>query len=59
MNNKAIHEIGEIIGVKRNWRLQLLLAAEIFESREYAEFKKKYPELCRLAELDDILVIDE
>lgn len=50
MNDKAILEIGDIIHVKRNWKLKKISAKEITESYEYEMFKKCYPELCNLAE---------
>ncbi len=50
MNKKAIFEIGDIIHVKRNWKLKNLSAKEIIKSYEYQMFKEKYPELTGLAE---------
>lgn len=49
MNEKAIFEIGNILAVRRNWKLKLLSVKEIIESYEFKQFEKKCPELCRLA----------
>lgn len=50
VNEKAIFEIGNLIHVRKNWKLQKLSAQEIIMSYEYKMFKKDNPELCKLAE---------
>lgn len=50
MNSKAIFEIGNIIRITKNWKLQKLSEKEILNSFEYKQFKEKYPELCKFCE---------
>lgn len=51
VNEKAVFEVGDIIHVRRNWKLKKLTANEIIKSVEYQkEFKSKYPELSKLIE---------
>lgn len=59
MNNKAIYEIGDIIRVRNGWAWKLpwfsraLSPEEIMDSYEYISFKKRHPELCKLAEKEE------
>ena len=52
MNKKAIFEIGNLIHVRRSLLLKSLPAEKVIDSYEYQQFKKTFPELCRLAEED-------
>ena len=49
MNKKLILEIGDIIRIKKNWKLEELTAEEIEKTYEFKMFLKTYPELKRLA----------
>ncbi|MBU3916802.1 hypothetical protein KKA14_14825 [bacterium] len=52
MEEKAIFEIGNIIHIRYKgiFNRTKLTAKEITESYEYKQFKKDYPELCKLVE---------
>ena len=49
MNEKAIYEIGELIHVRYSTLGGKLKPGGIIGSPEFQHFKKKYPELCRIA----------
>ena len=50
MNEKAVLEIADLIRVKRKLNLKLLSAQEVINTYEYKQFRKRYPELCKLVE---------
>lgn len=54
MNEKAIFEIGDIIRVRYSFTGKKLTAKELTECYEYKYFKKEHPELCLLAESDEL-----
>lgn len=50
LNEKAILEIVDITHVRRGFLFKILTPEEIIKTYEYKQFKKQYPEICKLVE---------
>jgi len=50
INDRAMYEIGNLIGVLKKWNFKKLTPQEIMSSYEYEMFRRKNPALCEFAE---------